>query len=79
MSSLTPNPVSLGDGDGSLGRGVAVLDYTVHRSPLWCANCAGPQEFIEVFHIAGVGRVGFCWGCGEERIVPFSRVNSEAA
>lgn len=75
MTSLTPNPVS-GE-DGGVG-GFAVLDSDVYRDPRWCANCAGPQTFVEIYEFEG-GRVGFCMGCGEERIALFTRTNSEAA
>jgi len=59
--------------------GVAVLNSEIHRDMRWCANCGGPQMFVEVYDIAEVGRVGFCFGCGEEKVVAFTRVNSEAA
>jgi len=57
---------------------VTVLDSDIYRDKRWCANCGGEQAFVEVYEFEG-GRVGFCWGCGEERVVPFSRTNSEAA
>jgi hypothetical protein len=78
MSLLTPNPVSLEGGDGILGRGVAALDPFVYQKPRWCANCGGEQTFFPVYEIEQ-GLVGFCFGCGEERIAPFTRMNSEAA
>jgi hypothetical protein len=31
---------------------------------------------MEVFEFEG-GRFGFCLGCGEEKVIPFSRANSE--
>lgn len=76
MSLLTPTPVSLEDG-GSLGE-IVVLDPFVGQAPRWCANCGGEQTFFPVYEIEQ-GRVGFCFGCGEERIAPFTRMNSEVA
>lgn len=58
---------------------VAVLDPVICQDLRWCVNCGGEQTFVEVYEIAGVGRVGFCFGCGGERVVLFSRVNGEAA
>lgn len=78
MTLLTPNPVGRNEGGGVLLEGFAVLDHELYRDMRWCPNCAGEQLFIEVYEIAQ-GRVGFCFGCGEEKIVGFSRVNGEAA
>jgi hypothetical protein len=50
----------------------------IHQEPRWCANCGGEQTFIPVYEIEH-GRVGYCLGCGEEKLVPFTRTNSEAA
>jgi hypothetical protein len=44
----------------------------------WCIHCAGEQIFIPVFECEA-GRVGVCLGCGDEHLVPFTRINSEAA
>jgi hypothetical protein len=44
----------------------------------WCINCAGEQLFVVVSEFEG-GRIGFCFGCGDERVVPFSRVTSSEA
>ena len=45
----------------------------------WCANCGGEQIFVPVSECEA-GRVGFCLGCGDERIERFTRVtNTEAA
>jgi hypothetical protein len=57
---------------------VAVLDSSVCQDMRWCVNCGGEQVFVEVYEFEG-GRMGVCLGCGDERIAPFSRVNSEAA
>ena len=48
------------------------LDPTVHRDPLWCSDCAGVQTFVFLF-ATDTGRVGFCFGCGAEKFVPFTR------
>ena len=58
--------------------GVVPLEPFVHQDPLWCARCAGKQTFVSVFEFEG-GRLGYCMGCGEERVKPDSRTNSEAA
>jgi hypothetical protein len=55
---------------------LTALDSAVYRDPKWCANCGGEQTFVEVYEFEG-GRVGFCLGCGEERIARFTRVSSE--
>jgi len=57
---------------------VVALDPFLCQSPRWCANCGGEQTFFPVYEIEQ-GRVGFCFGCGDERIAPFTRMNSEAA
>lgn len=54
------------------------LDPFVYREMRHCPNCGGPQLFVPMFEIE-IGRVGLCFGCGEERIVRFSRTTSEAA
>jgi hypothetical protein len=58
--------------------GTAVLDSDKYRDMRWCANCAGEQVFVEVFEFES-GRVGVCLGCGQERVIPFSRVNGKTA
>ena len=79
MSLLTESPhpysVSLEDGcaDCRIPIGVAVLDSDVCRDMRWCAQREEYQEFRE-FLEGGCGRVGVCLGCGEERIIFFSRV-----
>jgi hypothetical protein len=54
---------------------LGLLDTDVYRDMRWCSRCAGPQVFVEVYECEA-GRVGFCFGCAEERLVPYSRVNS---
>ena len=48
------------------------LDPEIYRDMLWCANCAGPRVFLEVFEFDG-GRLVCCQGCGEEKVMPFKR------
>ena len=62
-------------GDGPFNEGVAVLDSEKCRDMRHCVNCGGPQQFVEVYEVPGVGRVGFCFGCGEERVILFTRVS----
>jgi hypothetical protein len=38
----------------------------------WCLRCGGEQVFVEVFECEH-GRFGVCLGCGEEKLIPFSR------
>lgn len=54
------------------------LDPLIYRDMRWCVNCAGEQVFVEVFECEA-GRVGVCMGCGDERVVRFSRTTEEAA
>lgn len=56
---------------------VASLDPFLYRDPRWCAVCEREEEFREFF-VTDLGRVGVCLGCGDERVIPFSRTNSEA-
>jgi hypothetical protein len=64
------------EGGASLG-GIAVLDHNLYRDLHWCAKCAGPQMFLEIFEFEN-GRLVCCQGCGDERVIPFTR-ESEAA
>lgn len=64
--------------EGGAESDVAALDFNLYRDMRWCANCGGERVFLEVFRFAG-GRVGCCLGCGEERVIAFSRTNSERA
>lgn len=47
--------------------------------PMWfvefCEICQAKQVFIA----GGLGLVACCLGCGDERIAPFTRANSEAS
>ena len=82
--SFPTHSVGLEDGDHqSFGERVAVLEVPklnfsalnadVYRDMRWCPDCGGNQVFVEVFEFEG-GRVGVCLGCGEERVVRFSRM-----
>lgn len=80
-----PNPKSVGARDEGgeepnafIGGGFAVLDSRVYRDMRWCIRCGGEEVFIEVYEFEG-GRVGVCLGCGDERVIPFSRTMSEVA
>jgi hypothetical protein len=53
-----------------------VLDSAIYRDMIWCAKCGGPRVSLEVFEFEG-GRLVCCQGCGDERVIPFSRVTSE--
>jgi hypothetical protein len=79
MALLTA-PIATAPTVSSEGSGfpvVAPLDPFLYQGMRWCVNCAGEQVFVEVFECEA-GRVGFCMGCGNERVIPFSRTNSEA-
>lgn len=67
----------LTSGEGGTTAGVAALDPFLYEEPRWCVNCGGEQRFFPCFEFAG-GRVGVCLGCGDERVIPFSRTNAEA-
>jgi hypothetical protein len=41
-----------------------------------CPKCGGPQILVIAWEFES-GRVGCCLGCGDERVIPFSRVTSE--
>jgi len=80
MTSLTDprrDCSPIGQPEGSAFPVTAPLDPFVHRDSRWCADCGGPQLFVEVFECEA-GRVGVCMGCGEERVIRFTRTNSEA-
>lgn len=59
------------------GGEIAALDSRVEQDMRWCGNCGGPQIFVPVFECE-FGRVGFCFGCGEERVARFTRVTEAA-
>ncbi|HLZ49254.1 MAG TPA: hypothetical protein VKP61_00750 [Candidatus Acidoferrum sp.] len=62
------------EGGGSPAAPLAAFLYQDMR---WCVNCGGDQIFVPVF-LCDAGQVGYCLGCGEERVIRFTRTNSEA-
>jgi hypothetical protein len=69
----------VGENEGGDVRGcVAVLDPWVYRDMRWCATCEDFREYVELFEWAE-GRLGVCLGCGEERVIPLTRVTTEVA
>jgi hypothetical protein len=44
----------------------------------FCPKCDREQVFVAGWE-CDAGLVGCCLGCGDERIAPFTRVNSEVA
>lgn len=62
----------------ALGPHGVILDPEIYRDERWCANCAGPRVFLEIYE-TDFGRLVCCQGCGDERVVAFSRVTSEVA
>lgn len=65
-----------GKQDGDLG-GVAVLELGLYQRHYFCARCGGQQLFMEVFECEA-GRLGVCLGCGEEKLIAFSRTTEAA-
>jgi hypothetical protein len=57
---------------------VDVIDSAIYQDKSWCSKCGGPQTFVAIYEFDG-GRVGCCLGCGDERVVPFTRTTTEAA
>jgi hypothetical protein len=57
---------------------VAALDPFVYEDMRWCVNCGGEQRFIPLIETE-FGRIGFCLGCGEEKVQRFTRSIGEAA
>ena len=66
-----PQSASL-EGSDRAGCLVAPLDSQIYREMRWCGVCEAEEEFRTVFEFC-CGRVGVCLGCGDERVVPFSR------
>lgn len=56
----------------------AYSTVAVHQDMSDCWKCGGARIFIVVFEFEN-GRAGYCVGCGEERVLPFSRTVAEAA
>lgn len=57
---------------------IVALDPLLYQDMRWCPNCGGEQVFVEVYEFDG-GRLGICLGCGEERVVLWTRATGEAA
>lgn len=71
-SFIPPGAVGGEGGDVLWGETGAALDSSVYRDMRWCPNCGGEQVFVEVYEFES-GRMGVCLGCGDERVVRFSR------
>jgi hypothetical protein len=52
------------------------LDPFLYQDPRPCLRCGGEQTFVQVFEFA-FGRVGYCEGCGEEKVIRFERTMGE--
>jgi hypothetical protein len=50
----------------------------LYQRTRWCPNCGSEQIFVCVFECEA-GRLGYCVGCGEEKLVGWTRTNSEVA
>lgn len=70
--------VGTADGDGILGRDVAVLDPWLYQDNRYCERCGGWEIVVFAWRFAG-GRLGVCLGCGRPVPEPDTRMNSEAA
>lgn len=57
---------------------VALLDSDIYQDMSCCPDCGERTVFQQHCEIAGVGRHGFCLGCGGERVQRFSRTMEEA-
>ena len=74
MTSLTDqspqNPVS---SEGSaIHYAVAPLDSSIYRETVFCPVCECEEEFRTMLEFVS-GRIGVCLGCGDERVVGFTR------
>ena len=88
MTLPTGNPPNTLHTVGSTGGGVskhrdvAALDYRILRTQVewmdFCPKCLAEMHFIAAWR-CDAGLLGYCLGCGDERIAPFTRVNSEVA
>ncbi len=62
--------------------GIATLEVLPLDVPVemtrFCDRCECEQRFV-VDRECMYGRVGTCAGCGEEKLIPFTRATSEAA
>lgn len=77
QTELRTSSVCLGDGGADPPQSVAVLGL-IHQESRWCANCGGEQTFVPVFAFYEIDRIaGYCLGCGQEKIVGFTRSHSQ--
>ena len=76
------SPSSVGLEGGDTAKGVAALEISeLSPSVEWmrfCVVCDSEQRFVAGW-ICDLGLVGCCSGCGDERVLPFTRMNSEVA
>ncbi len=78
MNLLTETPSLPGSVGHEGGNSpAAVLEVPVEIFRL-CAECLDDRRFVARFALAN-GLLFACTACGDERVVPFSRVNSEVA
>ena len=82
MSLLTENPtVSFSQCEGGSVPGAA-LDFSPLEVPVewmrFCEVCECEERFVAGW-ICDRGLVGCCSGCGDERVLGFTRMNSEVA
>lgn len=54
----------------------AVLDLPL-EDQLWCDVCECEEKFTRVFVVPGLGMLGCCIGCGNERVIRYTRTVSE--
>lgn len=71
---LVNNPAGL---EASAHPVIARLEPFLYQSMRTCSRCGGEQIFVAVYE-CNAGRVGVCLGCGEEKLIPFSRVTEAA-
>jgi hypothetical protein len=57
----------------------AKLPVASSQLPVWFVEHCEICDADEVFLAGGLGLVACCLGCGDERIAPFTRTNSEVA
>ncbi len=75
---LQPPSSSVGRESGDvLAGGLAALEVP-KQDMRFCEICDCEQIFCAGWETFD-GLMGCCLGCGEERVIPFSRTNSEAA
>jgi hypothetical protein len=83
LTEIRQSPRSVGlEGGGATVGGTAALEIsTLAPWVEWmrfCPVCDSEQRFVAGW-ICDLGLVGCCSTCGDERILPFTRMNSEVA